>query len=191
MSQPAIDLANSIYNAASPVLRIHGLTAPRWKRNIAKNPKDARIGPWLQAKYTVVNDSVWRDKGACLYLVSTNDGHLRYVGISRNGVKHRWRTSPAYDADTMIRLYEDQLFHSQCWRHMEAAALRKPGLSVEVRSIQFRSLAAELSRLGPPLSGFLALGDDGEGLCAAIERWLCNRSEGEFLAWNTAMTGRT
>lgn len=190
MSQQTIDLANSIYSAAVPVLRIHSLAGPRWKRNIAKNTKDARIGPWLKAKYTVVNESVWRDRAACLYLVRTSDGHLRYVGISRNGIKHRWRTSPAYDAHTMIRLQEDQLFHSQCWRHMEAAAQRKPDLSIEVRSIQFRSLAAELSRLGPPLSAFLALGDDGEGLCAAVERWLCNRSAGEFLAWNTAMTGR-
>lgn len=190
MSQSAIDLASAIFNAATSVLHIHGLAEPRWKRNIAKNPNDARIGPWLQAKYTVLNDAAWREKGACLYLVGTNDGHLKYVGISRNGVKHRWRTSPAYDADTMAKLPEKQLFHSQCWRHIEAAALRQPGLSVEVRSIQFAALAEVLSHLGPPLSGFLALGDDGEGVCAAVERWLCNRSEGEFLSWNTAMTGR-
>ena len=191
MTSPAQEFANSIYKAATPVLRIHRLSGPKWKRNIAKNPKDARIGPWLQARYSVVNESAWRDKGACLYLVRSNDGPVRYVGISRNGVKHRWRTSPAYDAATMTRLSEDQLFHSQCWRHMEAAALRAPSFSVEVRSIQHRPLATELARLGAPLSGFLALGDDGESMCAAVERWLCNRSEAEFLDWNTAMTGRT
>jgi len=186
MQPNAQELADAIYLAATPVLQIHRLFSPRWKRNIAQNPTDARIGPWLQADYKVIDESVWREKGACLYLVRTNDGHLRYVGISRNGVKHRWRTSPAYDAETMIKLPQKQLFHSQCWRHMEATLLHNPSTAIEVRSIQH----PVLSRLGPPLSGFLALEGDGEGMCAGVERWLCNRSNGEFLAWNTAMTGK-
>lgn len=184
-------LADSIYRAATSVLLIHGVSEPRWKRNIAKNPRDGRIGPWLQATYEVKSEAAWREKGACLYLVRSSDDILRYVGISRNGVKHRWRTSPAYDSETMVRLPVDQLFHSQCWRHIEVAASKNPSLSIEIRSVQFQALASELERLGPPLSGFLALGEDGEGMCAAVERWLCNRSEGEFLSWNTAMTGRT
>jgi hypothetical protein len=185
-----IVLAEAIYKAATPVLRIYGLSEPRWKRSIPKNPKDARIGPWLQARYEIKSEAAWREKGACLYLVRSSDEVLRYVGISRNGVKHRWRTSPAYDAETMARLPVDQLFHSQCWRHIEVAVQTTPGLTVEVRSIQYQTLATELAELGPPLSGFLTLGDDGEGICAAVERWLCNRSEGNFLCWNTAMTGR-
>ncbi len=191
MQSSAQVLAESIYAAATPVLHIQRLTGPRWKRKIEKNPCDARIGPWLQAQYTVVNDAAWRNKGACLYLVKAAGGPVRYVGISRNGMKHRWRTSPSYHADTMVRLSEDQLFHSQCWKHMEAAASTNPAIQIEVRCIQHEALAPELARLGPPLSGFLALGDDGEGTCAAVERWLCNRSEGQFLSWNTAMTGRT
>ena len=190
MPSSAQEIAESIYAASTPVLRIHRLSVPRWKRKIERNPRDARIGPWLRAHYTVVNETAWRDKGPCLYLVKSTNDSIRYVGISRNGVKHRWRTSPSYDAETMARLPEDQLFHSQCWKHMETAATTEPTIEIEVRCIQHPALASELTRLGPPLSGFLALGDDGEGTCAAVERWLCNRSENNFLSWNTAMTGR-
>jgi hypothetical protein len=191
MSVSAVDIANSIFAAATPVLHIHRLEAPLWKRKIEKNPKDARIGPWLQADYSVVNEKAWKDKGACLYMAKQHSGPVRYVGISRNGIKHRWRTSPAYDANTLNRLAEDQLFHSQCWRHMQSAASVNPAVDVEVRTIMYSALSTKLAELGPPLSGFLALGDDGEGMCAAVERWLCNRSNGPFLSWNTAMTGRT
>lgn len=190
MSLNAALHAESIFLAASPVLRIHAVGGPLWKRNIAKNPSDARIGPWLRGKYEVLNEEVWRSRGACLYLVRSSDGHIRYVGISRNGVKHRWRTSPAYDAETMQRLPQDQLFHSQCWRHIEAASKVNPELSFEVRSISHTALARVLLLIGAPLSGFLVLEDDGEGMCAGVERWLCNRSDGEFISWNTAMTGR-
>lgn len=190
MPASAIEIAESIYCAATPVLKIQSLESPLWRRKIESNPKDARVGPWLQARYAVVNEKAWRERGACLYMVKQNTGPVRYVGISRNGVKHRWRTSPAYDTDSMTRLPEDQLFHSQCWRHMQAVACINPAIDVEVRTITHVELSAKLAVLGPPLSGFLALGDDGEGMCAAVERWLCNRSSGSFLSWNTAMTGR-
>lgn len=190
MTACAIEIADSIFRVATPVLKIQGLELPLWKRKIEKNPKDARIGPWLSAKYAVLDDAAWRAKGACLYMARQSDGPIRYVGISRNGIKHRWRTSPAYDANTMARLGTDQLFHSQCWRHMQSTASSNPGWSLEVRNITHLDLSNALAQLGPPLSAFLALGDDGEGMCAAVERWLCNRSDGEFLAWNTAMTSR-
>jgi hypothetical protein len=162
MSSKAVVHADSIYQAASPVLRIHAVGGPLWKRNIAKNPGDSRIGPWLRGKYDVLNEDVWHSKGACLYLVRSSDGNIRYVGISRNGVKHRWRTSPAYDAETMQRLPQDQLFHSQCWRHIEAASKINPKLSFEVRTISHIALAKVLLHIGTPLSGFLVLEDDGD-----------------------------
>ena len=187
----ALEVADAIFKAATPVLRIHRLEQPLWKRKIASNPRDGRIGPWLSANYSVLDDLAWRSKGACLYLARAGSGPVQYVGISRNGVRHRWRTSPAYDAVTMRRLPSDQLFHSQCWRHMQELASRDPAIHVEVRTVEHRQLATELTRLGPPLSGLLSPGDDGEGMCAEVERWLCNRSQGAFLSWNTAMTGRT
>ncbi len=187
----AAEIAHWIFGAATPVLRIHRLDRPFWKRRIESNPRDGRIGPWLSATYSILDEAAWRSRDACLYMARAGSGPIRYVGISRNGVKQRWRTSPAYDADTMGRLPQDQLFHSQCWRHMQGEASTTPAIDVEVRTIQHRELADELGRLGPPLSGLLSLGDDGEGVCAAVERWLCNRSEGSFLSWNTAMTSRT
>lgn len=190
MPSIAIQHAQAIFQAASPVLRIHAVGGLKWKRKIEKNPRDARIGPWLRGEYDVLDDAVWRSKGACLYLVQSSDGHIRYVGISRNGVKHRWRTSPAYDAETMLRLPQDQLFHSQCWRRIEELSKANPTMSYEVRTIAHIALGGILSRIGPPLSGFLVLDDDGEGMCAGVERWLCNHSDGEFISWNTAMTGR-
>lgn len=190
MSVSAIDIAESIFSAATPVLQIDRLEPPFWKRKIESNPRDARVGPWLQARYTVVNEKAWKDKGTCLYMARQQTGPVRYVGISRNGVKHRWRTSPAYDANSMSRLSEDQLFHSQCWRHIQSAASIDPRVRVEVRTIMSGALSSRLAVLGPPLSGFIASGDDGEGMCAAVERWLCNRSIGAFLSWNTAMTAR-
>lgn len=46
-----------------------------------------------------------------------------------------------------------------------------------------------LASLGAPLSGFLTVGNDHEGIVAAVERWLCNRRSDGLLAWNLAMTG--
>ncbi|MDR5755322.1 hypothetical protein QCE48_31755, partial [Caballeronia sp. LZ024] len=118
-----VKYANAIFNAATPVIRIHGIGGGRWKRNVAKG---ARIGPWLQAKYDILDAAVWAAKTPCLYLVAGSDDVIRYVGISRNRLKDRWRTSPAYDADTMIRLPENQLFHSQCWKHIELECTQHP-----------------------------------------------------------------
>lgn len=92
MESKALGFASFINAAASLVLKVRGLGGRNWKRNVAKG---ARIGPWLQAEYDVVDRNEWLSKGACLYLVSGSDEKIRYVGISRNGLKHRWRTSPS------------------------------------------------------------------------------------------------
>ena len=110
-SQTALRHAQFIASHATPVLKISAVGGRLWKRNVAKG---ARIGPWLQGAYDVLDSEAWQSKGACLYLVMSKDAAIRYVGISRNGLKHRWRTSPAYDAETMDRLSQNQLFHSQC-----------------------------------------------------------------------------
>lgn len=171
-----------IFEAATPVIRIHGIGGKRWKRNVAKG---ARIGPWLQAKYDILNRQVWEARKPCLYLVAGNDSVLRYVGISRNRMKDRWRVSPAYDPNTMARLPENQLFHSQCWKHIERETSGRSGATYEVRCITGDALLPVLERMGPPLSGFAALRGDGEGIVAAIERWLCNNA---LVSWNVAMT---
>jgi hypothetical protein len=186
MEANAIQVVSSIYLAATPVIKIRGLGGQRWKRNVAKG---GRIGPWLQATYEVMNPAAWAQRGVCLYLVSGSDAKVRYVGISRNGLKHRWRTSPAYDAVTMQRLPQNQLFHSQCWKHIEAETNANPRASFEVRSITDKALLVVLGVIGPPLSAFSVLSDDGESVVAAVERWICNHSSPELVCWNSAMAG--
>jgi len=186
MSQTELAHAYAIFEAATPVIRIYGVGGRRWKRNVAKG---ARIGPWLQAKYDIVNPAVWGARTPCLYLVAGSDGVIRYVGISRNRLKDRWRVSPAHDADTMTRLPENQLFHSQCWRHIERESGEQPGAKFEVRSIDGETLLRVVERLGPPLSAFAALRGDGEGVVAGVERWMCNRKGPGLVTWNVAMTG--
>lgn len=186
MNSSAIEHAYSIFQAATPVIRIHGLGGKRWKRNVAKG---SRIGPWLQARYEILNKAVWEARRPCLYLVAGSDGVIRYVGISRNRLKDRWRISPAHDAETMVRLAENQLFHSQCWKHIERESAQNTGGTYEVRCIDGAHLLPLLEKLGPPLSAFAALRGDSEGIVAGVERWMCNNKGPELVAWNVAMTG--
>lgn len=179
--------ATAIFEAATPILKIHGLSGPRWRRNVATG---GRVGPWLQATYSIVDEKKWASKGACLYMVRGQDGGIRYVGISRNGVKHRWRVSPALDAETLQPMAKRQLFHSQCWKHIEAEYATTPHNQFEVRFIEGPALIELISKLGAPLSGFLPLANDYEGLVAAVERWLCNNQSNDLVSWNSAMTAK-
>lgn len=158
-----------------------------WKRNVASG---GRIGPWLQANYAILDPRTWKERKPCLYTVAADDGVIRYVGISRNRMADRWRESPALDAETMQPLPRRQLFHSQCWKRIQQEVASRPGSTYEVRCIDGHRLAQELTRLGPPVSGFAALGSDAEGIVAAVERWMCNHTNQHLVRWNTAMTGR-
>ncbi|WP_354687066.1 hypothetical protein [Cupriavidus necator] len=138
-----------------------------------------------------MSEEIWRRKGPCLYLVSGDDAKLRYVGISRNGLKDRWRTSPAYDAVTMVRLEKNQLFHSQCWRHIERESKATPGVAFEVRCLAAEDIIALSGTLGPQVDALVqAFGEDHESIVAGLERWLCNHSAPDLLSWNVAMTGK-
>jgi hypothetical protein len=187
MSDIAVKHARTIFDAATPVIKIFGVGGKSWKRNVAKG---ARIGPWLQGNYEIINKPAWHSKCACLYMVQASDSVISYVGISRNGLKHRWRTSPAYDAETMIKLPKNQIFHSQCWKHVETESKANPGVTFEVRAITAETLVPLLELIGTPLSGFTVLRDDGESVVAGVERWLCNNSSSQLVSWNVAMKGK-
>lgn len=187
MHHAANSSVNAIYAASTPIIEILGVGGNRWKRNVQRG---GRIGPWLQANYRIIDEAAWNDKRACLYLVRGNDSVVRYVGISRNGVRHRWRTSPAFDAETMVKLPQPQLFHSQCFKHIEIECVNQPGRTFEVRSICGQELINVIKGIGAPLSGFLALGNDHEGLVASVERWICNNSSDKLVTWNVAMTNK-
>lgn len=185
MHTSAQQKASEIFRAAAAVIRIHGIGGRRWKRNVAKG---GRIGPWLPARYDIVNRRVWEARVACLYMIAGRDQHIRYAGISRNRMKDRWRESPAYDAETMQLLPQKQLFHSQCWKHIERESAIDPSATFEVRCIDGAALLSILERLGPPLSAFTALHGDGEGIVAGVERWMCNNRSPTLVSWNVSMT---
>lgn len=183
----AFQIATNIFDAATPIIKIHGLGGQRWCRNVATG---SRIGPWLQASYTILDEVAWNSKGPCMYLVKGGDGGIRYVGISRNGVKHRWRVSPALDAQTKQPLATRQLFHSQCWKHIEAEYQNNAQAQFEVRCIDGNALGNLIAKMGGVLTGFLPLANDHEGLSSAVERWLCNNQSQDLVSWNSAMTGK-
>lgn len=179
--------ALKVFQAATPVIKIHGVGGMQWKRKVAKG---GRIGPWLQGSYDILDGRAWREKGACLYLVAGSDSVIRYVGISRNGLKHRWRTSPAYDAVTMEKLQHNQIFHSQCWKHIERELIANPSITFEIRCISAEKISAINHHLSEQISSLVAFKNDGEGIVAGIERWFCNSKSTNFLSWNVAMTKR-
>lgn len=176
-------IAAAILRAATPVLKISKVGGRAWKRNVPQ--EDGRYGPWLPASWDVVDQKSWQRRVPSLYLVVGDDQLIRYVGISRNRVADRWRLSPAFDAETGQSLAHNQLFHSQCWPHLQREAKR-----YEVRCISGDELVPVLERLGPPVSGFTALKGDPEGIAAAVERWLCNHQSDRLVSWNVAMTRR-
>src|SRR3954462_13206951 len=88
---------SKIYDLATTVIQVHEMNTDRWCRL----PADGRRGPWLSAKYEILNRPLWERRSPCLYLVGASDGALRYVGISRNRLKDRWRVSPAYHETTL------------------------------------------------------------------------------------------
>ena len=181
-------ICNSIYNAAKLVIAIKKLNNTLWHRDVPAT--DGRYGPWQTADYELLNEDQWNQHKPCLYLVKGSDGLLRYVGISRNRLKDRWRLSPATCHRSKEPLPRKQLFHSQCWKQIQREALEKPTLTYEVRAIDGEALSKLLMRMGPPLSGFCTLGSDYEGLVAAVERWMCNQSSGSLITWNVAMTSK-
>lgn len=179
---PAV-YARLIFDSATPVIRINGLTTRRWKRKVAKG---ARIGPWLSADYEILDQRIWKERTPCLYLVGgVEDRALRYVGISRNRMADRWRESPAYDATTMAKLARNQLFHSQCWKHIEREHHMADPQGYEVRCIDGDRILSLVGQYGAPLSALAAHRGDGEGVVASVERWMCNN---RVVRWNVAMT---
>jgi len=177
-----------LLHCARAVLSLHGLGGQRWIRNVPAT--DARHGPWLQAQFEVLDPDFWKAGGPCLYLVTGQDGALRYVDISRNGLKHRWRLSPALDAASGEPLRERQLFHSQCWKHIEAECKQDSQARFTVHGLGERALIEALRTLEDPVRHLAELDEDGETVTAAIERWICNRASDSLARWNVAMTAR-
>jgi hypothetical protein len=106
-------IANSIATQATNVINITGLSDDLWFRK----PKGARRGPWNTGVFEFVNEEIWNMSVPCIYFVSDGNQRIRYVGISANRLKDRWRLSPSYDSG-LLPLNRKELFHSQCWPRM-------------------------------------------------------------------------
>ncbi len=189
MNQQATSIAVAIFQAAAPVINIHALLGgSRWVRRVPKD--DRRYGPWLQADYEILNKKVWQQPGACLYLVCASDSIIRYVGKSCNRLKDRWRTSPANDAENpQQEIPQKQLFHSQCWKHMETESAADPGIRFQVRAISAERLVPLLKEIGPPVSSLTESGIDSNSVVKRVEGWLCRHRSNELVRWNVAGTG--
>lgn len=189
----AIKITQKIFDACTPVIHISGLRDQYWKRNTANGPlgdRDGRIGPWRQGEYNILDPQMWKERSPTLYMVKAGD-KIAYVGISRNRLKDRWRLSPAYDAQTMQPHASNQIFHSQCWKRIEQAVHENSRLTFEVRAIKGPALGAVLRQIGEPLSALALFDDDPESMVASVERWICNRSSEDLVAWNISMTGQS
>jgi hypothetical protein len=180
MTSSAVDDARQIFLAATPVIRISGLGDRRWKRDVSKGPQAG--GPFLRARYEILDEAAWEALRPYLYLVAGDDHVILYVGISRNRLQDRWHLFTGYDARTGILLVGKQLFHRECWLHFESKNETNNESTYEVRCIDGKGLAQVLHRLGLPLSNIGVFGHSGESVISGVERWM-SRSV-ELAPWN-------
>ncbi len=169
--------AKAIIQASRPVLNITGFNDSEWYRK----PRDARKGPWLQGRYEIIDEKLWREKRPCLYFLTKDSGELKYVGISVNKIKDRWRTSPAFDKyENPLNRYE--MFHSQCWPHMCKAKRAGSSDSYSVSVIHDTDLVEVLSTINHEISALSIFKNDPEIAVIAMEVWFIKNFKGQL--WN-------
>jgi hypothetical protein len=183
MTSSAVDDARQIFLAATPVIRINGFSNRRWKRDVSKGPQAG--GPFLRARYEILDEAAWEALRPYLYLVAGDDHVILYVGISRNRLRDRWHLFTGYDAKTGTLLVGKQLFHRECWLHFESENEAHAESTYEVRCIDGKGLAQVLHRLGLPLSDIGVFGRSEASVISGVERWM-SRSV-ELAPWNRSM----
>lgn len=182
MSETILRCIDKLLDAAAPVLKVAALSGKDWYRK----PKGARHGPWLQSKFEVLDEKLWKRREPCIYFVKDGAGVFRYVGISLNRMKDRWRTSPSYDQDG-TKLSTDELFHSQCWPHMTKHARDGGLLTYAVSVLHGAGLLKALTALDHEISVLAKLAKDPEIVVTAMELWICKY--GHATLWNATLTG--
>ena len=171
------DCASAIIQVSRPVISINGFNDLEWYRK----PKGSRKGPWLQCRYEVIDEKLWREVKPCLYFLTKDNGDLKYVGISVNKIKDRWRTSPAYDVNEKF-LHRRELFHSQCWPHMCDAKKAGSNDTYVVSIIHDTELVEVLSTINHEISGLSVFKNDPEIAVIAMEVWFIKHLQGQL--WN-------
>lgn len=171
-----------LVDKSTPVLKVYEIGGREWYRK----PKDGRRGPWLSAKYSVLNEPAWRRKSPCIYFVCDDDETLRYVGISLNKMDDRWRTSPAYTVDDVL-LPGNELFHSQCWPKICENSENGKAHSYQISVLSGIELLELLRTVNHDLSHLSFLRNDPEIIVTVLELWICKY--GHTTLWNKALTG--
>ena len=166
-----------IVNAVRPVVKIDGFTSREWYRK----PAGGRRGPWLQGVVEILDMDLWNEKVACLYFLLDSKRNIKYVGISVNQLKDRWRMSPAYDVNQQP-LNRKEMFHSQCWPHM--CRIEKEGYSeaYTVVVLHDNELLKVLSQLNNEINSLSFMKEDPDIAVIAMEVWFIKRF-GQTL-WN-------
>lgn len=194
MNANIIPVVTRLFDSGSPILRINGLLreGARWHRRVKST--DSRFGPWLPADYEITDEEAWNRRSECLYFVSSGPSQYEYVGRSVNRVKDRWRLSPGWAEDTNHQLPEKQLFHSQCWPHIEQAFRVRPSSRFEVRAIFGEELesAVRHTQSSGLLEALLMAGTSrSRDRVVAAEKWLLKRGRapqspigGRLFEWN-------
>ena len=171
------DCASAIIKVSRPVININGFNDSEWYRK----PKDSRKGPWLQGRYEVIDEKLWRERKPCLYFLTKDNGELKYVGISVNKIKDRWRTSPAFDVNEKP-LNRNEMFHDRCWPHMCDAKKAGSNDTYVVSIIHDTELVEVLSTINHEISGLSVFKNDPEIAVIAMEVWFIKHLQGQL--WN-------
>jgi len=176
-------LARRLLDAATPFLRIHGVTRCDWKRKM-KKPTDPRIGPWrYSAKYDVIDDAAWNTRGEVLYLVTSAAGELKLVGESTNRLKDRWRKAPMYSVSSGEPLNDWSLFHSSAWKHIEKGLDQSPSVAFTVSAIFQPRLSEVCAQAGLQRTLERAQAH-GKSVAYEVETFLCEAPEHGPTLWN-------
>ena len=177
------ELANKLFDHASPVIKINGIGKKLWLRDVKED--DHRRGPWHQGIFEVINLDAWKAKGACVYLVMGSDHEIRYVGISKKGLFERWRMCPSLDNISLLKLDDKNLFHSQFWKNLEIEVKKNTSLTFEVRVISAQKIA-DLHQQFPEITEefIVEYGNDAYDAVCWIEKLFRNYRGSNFMAWN-------
>jgi len=170
-----------LVSKSAPVIELSEIGGREWYRK----PKDARRGPWLSARYKVLDQALWLRRASCIYFLRDPQEVLRYVGISLNRLEDRWRTSPAYTQDDVL-LPGDELFHSQCWPKLCEHAKAGNWGTYAVSVLSGIELIELLRPLEHKLSHLAVFTEDPEIIVTVLELWICKYGNG---LWNKALTG--
>jgi hypothetical protein len=178
---------HTIFEVASPFLRVKGLLSPEhlWLRDVGTG--DSRREPWKAGAYQRIDECMWARKSSCLYIVQSSDGGFRYVGVSGKGIKQRWREAPALDVATLQKLPAPHIFHRPCWKNIQQELESGTSTSFEVRVIFSRELRAVLGRQSVIDLAALCVLTDSE-IVNQVEVWFRARRIPDnplgFLGWN-------